>query len=74
VSKLGNIRASDIEKVLRKLGYVVHHQRGSHRYYVKDGKIITVPVHKGKTLGKGLADKIISRDIGISIDEFFELL
>ncbi len=74
MSKLGNIRASDIEKVLRKLGYVVHHQRGSHRYYVKDGKIITVPVHKGKTLGKGLADKIISRDIGISIDEFFELL
>jgi len=71
---MGNVRASDIEKVLRKLGYVLHHQRGSHRYYVKNSKIITVPVHKGKTLGKGLANKIITRDIGISVDEFFNLL
>jgi predicted RNA binding protein YcfA (HicA-like mRNA interferase family) len=74
MSKLGNVRASDIEKVLRKLGYVLHHQRGSHRYYVKNGKIITVPVHKGKTLGKGLVNKIITKDIGITSDEFFELL
>lgn len=52
MSKLGNIRASDIEKVLGKLGYVFHHQRGSHRYFVKGAKIIGVPVHKGRTLGK----------------------
>jgi predicted RNA binding protein YcfA (HicA-like mRNA interferase family) len=74
MSQLGNIRASDIEKVLRKLGYILHHKRGSHRYYVNNGKIITVPFHKGKTLGKGLANKIITRDIGISVDEFFNLL
>jgi predicted RNA binding protein YcfA (HicA-like mRNA interferase family) len=74
MSRLGNIRASDVERVLNKLGYVLHHQRGSHRYYVKDNKIITVPSHKGKTLGKGLAGKIITKDLGITIDEFFELL
>lgn len=74
MSQLGNIRASDIEKVLRELGYVLHHQRGSHRYYVNAGKIVTVPAHKGKTLGKGLANKIITRDIGISVGEFFNLL
>ena len=74
MSKLGNIRARDIENVLRKLGYILHHQRGSHRYYVKNGKIITVPIHKGKTLGKGLVSKIITKDLGISVDEFFELL
>ncbi|MFQ5628042.1 MAG: type II toxin-antitoxin system HicA family toxin [bacterium] len=70
MSRLGNIRAADIERVLRKLGYSLHHQRGSHKYYVKDRKIITVPVHKGKTLGKGLANKIITKDIGITINEF----
>ncbi len=74
MSQLGNVRATDIEKVLRKLGYVFRHQRGSHRYFVKNGKIVSVPLHKGKTLGKGLANKIITRDIGISIDEFFNLL
>lgn len=52
MSKLGNIRASDIKKVLGKLGYVFHHQRGSHRYFVKGAKIIGVPVYKGRTLGK----------------------
>lgn len=53
MSKLGNIRASDIERVLGKLSYAFHHQRGSHRFYVKGAKIIGVPAHKGKTLGKG---------------------
>lgn len=74
MSQLGNIRASDIERVLHKLGYALQHQRGSHRYYVKGSKIVSVPVHKGKTLGKGLANKIITRDIGISVNEFFQLL
>jgi predicted RNA binding protein YcfA (HicA-like mRNA interferase family) len=74
MSKLGNVRASDIERVLGRLGYVLHHQRGSHRYYVKDGRIITIPAHKGKTLGKGLASKIITKDMGITIDEFLNLL
>ncbi len=67
MSKLGSIRASDIERALGKLGYVFHHQRGSHRYYVKDVEIIGVPVHKGK----GLANKIITKDIGITLDGFF---
>lgn len=74
MSRLGSIRASDIEKVLGKLGYVFHHQRGSHRYYFKGARIIGVPVHKGRTLGKGLANKIITKDMGITVEDFFNLL
>lgn len=35
--------------------------------------MITVPVHSGKTLGKGLLRKII-RDTDLTVDEFIELL
>lgn len=74
MSRLGNIRAKDIEKALFKLSYKFHHQRGSHRYYVLENKTVTVPQHKGKTLGIGLCHKIITKDIGITIDEFLNLI
>ncbi|MEW5693310.1 MAG: type II toxin-antitoxin system HicA family toxin [Candidatus Hydrogenedentota bacterium] len=74
MSGLGNIKAKDIEKVLSKSNYKFHHQRGSHRYYVLGNKIIGVPQHKGKTLGVGLCHKIITKDMGITIDEFLKLI
>lgn len=56
-----------------KLGYTFHHQKGSHKYYVLGNKIVGVPEHKGKTLGVGLSHKIITKDIGISVDDFLKL-
>jgi predicted RNA binding protein YcfA (HicA-like mRNA interferase family) len=38
-----------------------------------DGRVATIPIHKGKTLGKGLLRKII-RDIELTQEEFIELL
>ena len=74
MGQLGNLKARDFEKVLRKLGYELHHQRGSHKYYVRENRIVTIPFHKGKSLGKGLSHKIITRDMGISIENFFKIL
>ena len=36
----------------------------------KEVSLKTVPIHKGKTLGKGWGNKIITKDIGVTIGEF----
>ncbi|MDJ0636243.1 MAG: type II toxin-antitoxin system HicA family toxin [Xenococcaceae cyanobacterium MO_188.B29] len=49
-------------------------QKGSHvRMKHEDNRVVTVPVHKGKTIGKGLLRKIL-RDAELTIEEFIELL
>ena len=52
-------------KLLLKVGFEVSHQKGSHIFLAKAGKIITVPVHSNKDLGRGLILKIL-KDAKIS--------
>jgi predicted RNA binding protein YcfA (HicA-like mRNA interferase family) len=41
-------------KVVSRLGFVKVHQKGSHTVWKHDdGRITTIPVHKGKELGAG---------------------
>lgn len=72
--KLPVVKARDIIRVLRKLGFFLHHQVGSHAQF-KDGfgKRATVPVHRGEDMGKKTLKSILD-DIEISIDEFIKLL
>jgi predicted RNA binding protein YcfA (HicA-like mRNA interferase family) len=75
--KLPRITGEDLVKALRKDGFEVSRQRGSHvqvRKYV-EGKKITfpVPVHKGKTLKTGTL-KGIMRKADISVERLVELL
>ncbi|MGF1674771.1 MAG: type II toxin-antitoxin system HicA family toxin [Rivularia sp. (in: cyanobacteria)] len=59
---------------MEKIGFEVVRQKGSHvRMQHTDGRVVTIPIHAGKTLGKGLLRKIL-RDAEISKDEFIELL
>lgn len=62
-------------KALKKSGFVLNRINGSHHILIHKGKQITisVPVHKGKTLGKGITTAII-KDAGITIEEFLKLL
>ena len=39
----------------------------------QDSRVVTIPVHRGKTIGKGLLRKIL-RDTELSVEEFIELL
>jgi predicted RNA binding protein YcfA (HicA-like mRNA interferase family) len=49
-------------------------QRGSHvRLRHSDGRVVTVPVHSGQDIGKGLLRKIL-RDAELSREEFINLL
>jgi predicted RNA binding protein YcfA (HicA-like mRNA interferase family) len=65
----------DVDRALRKEGFVVAHQKGSHRYYAEPvtGRILTtVPMHPGD-LPRWLLKRII-KDVGLSEDEFRDLL
>ena len=61
----------DVAKVLRKLGFVVVRQRGSHIIFKSREK--TVPVPRDDQIGPGLIGAIAA-EIGISRAEFEELL
>lgn len=62
-------------KVLRKKGFLLNRIKGSHHIFIHPQKQITisVPVHKGKTLGKGITLAII-KDAEITTEEFLKLL
>ncbi|MDO8690619.1 MAG: type II toxin-antitoxin system HicA family toxin [Dehalococcoidia bacterium] len=73
MSKLLPVRSDQVASVLKKVGFVLIRQSGSHAVYRHpDGRWTTVPQHKGKDLGKGLLRKIL-KDAGLSVDAFEKL-
>lgn len=72
--RLPILTAREIVKVLGKIGFInTRKSKGSHfRYIHPDGRKTTIPVHKGKTISRGLLRKIL-RDIKLSPEEFLKL-
>ncbi|MBN2754760.1 MAG: type II toxin-antitoxin system HicA family toxin [Candidatus Goldbacteria bacterium] len=74
MDKLPVISGKDLIKLLNKLGFTVTRQKGSHaRLKHHDGRVTTVPIHRGADLPKGLLRKIIREDIKLTLEEFIEL-
>jgi predicted RNA binding protein YcfA (HicA-like mRNA interferase family) len=66
------LKPKEVEKVLKSLGFVEVRQRGSHKQYRhSDGRLTTVPFHKGRDISPTLLRKIVS-DIGMTIDGFLQ--
>jgi predicted RNA binding protein YcfA (HicA-like mRNA interferase family) len=74
MAKLPVVKARELLAALQALGFVIHHQRGSHAQLKHpDGRRVTVPIHSGKDIRRGTLRGIIT-DIGLSVDEFVKLL
>jgi predicted RNA binding protein YcfA (HicA-like mRNA interferase family) len=74
MAKLPAVSAVQVITALEKLGFAIVRQKGSHvRLRHEDGRVVTVPIHFGKTIGKGLLLKIL-RDANLTRDEFISLL
>ena len=59
---------------LEKAGFKAVSQKGSHVQMThQDGRLVTIPVHAGKTIGRGLLRKIL-RDAELAREEFIALL
>ena len=72
--KLPIIKAKELIRVLRKLGFFKFHQVGSHAQFKHpDGKRITVSIHAGKIIGKKTLRGIIN-DLDITVEKFIKLL
>lgn len=75
MSKFPIVTAKKLIKVLKKKGFQEDRQAGSHLILVHPitDKTISVPVHPGKTLGRGITLGIL-KDAEISREEFLRLL
>ena len=51
----------DIERIIRDLGFKLHHIKGSHYIFSKGNKKITIPYHNKKDLKPKTAKTIIKQ-------------
>lgn len=74
MAKLPSPTGEELISALEKIGFSKVRQKGSHvRMKHEDGRVVTIPVHGGKAIGKGLLLKIL-RDTNLTKDELIELL
>ncbi len=73
--KLPLLSANDVVKILKKLGFELKRQRGSHMFFAHfDGRTTIIPNHPGEKIDRGLLNKIIKHDLQISRDDFLKYL
>lgn len=67
--KLPVLTARELIAILKKHGFVVDRQSGSHALLIhEDGRRTTVPVHGKRDLGKGLLRQIM-RDADLNVED-----
>jgi predicted RNA binding protein YcfA (HicA-like mRNA interferase family) len=67
--------AREFSKVLKKLGFELKRQQGSHMFFEHpDGRTTVVPNHPGEDIDRGLLNKIIKKDLQISREKFLETI
>ncbi len=72
--KYGVLKPSEVVSILKSLGFEEVRQRGSHKQFRHaDGRVTTVPFHKGRDISPILSRQI-AKDIGLSLEEFYEHL
>jgi|HubBroStandDraft_6_1064221.scaffolds.fasta_scaffold310613_2 predicted RNA binding protein YcfA (HicA-like mRNA interferase family) len=73
MSRFPTIRAAELVKFLKAHGYVPDRQRGSHLVLWHPGlkQSVTVPIHTGHDIGRGLALQIL-KQAGFTADDFLK--
>lgn len=71
-SKLPSFNSRQVISVLRRRGFVLDRQSGSHAVFIHpDGRRTTVPIHGKRDLGKGLLRQIM-RDAELSLEDMMK--
>jgi len=73
--KLPVIKAKQLIKVVKRLGFELDRQSGSHAIYYRksDKRRIVIPIHAGKDIKPKTLYGII-KDLNLDVDEFKKLL
>jgi predicted RNA binding protein YcfA (HicA-like mRNA interferase family) len=74
MTRMPQVTAREIVSFLKAQGFIEDRQVGSHLtlWNERTRTSVTVPVHTGCDLGRGLAVRIL-RDAGFSVDDFSRL-
>lgn len=73
MTRLPRLKGKEVVRALERAGFAIVRVRGSHVFLKHDdGRVTTVPVHSGETMGPGLLRSIL-RDVEMSLEEFLDL-
>ena len=74
MTRLPRLKGKEVVRILERIGFQVVRTRGSHVFLRHaDGRVTTVPVHSGETIGPGLLRSIL-RDAELSVEDLLEHL
>lgn len=73
--RLPALKAKDLVRFLERNGFIRVHQKGSHATYKHPvtRQRVTVPIHSGKDLKRGLLKGILN-DLNLTSEEFLKKL
>ena len=71
MSRMPQVTARELVAFLKRHGFVDDRQTGSHLTLRNEqsGVSVTVPIHTGCNLGRGLAVRVL-KDAGFTVEEF----
>jgi predicted RNA binding protein YcfA (HicA-like mRNA interferase family) len=74
MTRMPHVTARDLVQFLKGQGFEEERQAGSHLtlWHPERRIAVTIPVHSGVDLGRGLAVRIL-KDAGFSVDDFVRL-
>ncbi|MGC1618681.1 MAG: type II toxin-antitoxin system HicA family toxin [Candidatus Acidiferrum sp.] len=74
MTRLPRLKGKEVVRALQRAGFRIDRTRGSHVFMEHvDGRVTTVPVHGGETLGPGLMRSIL-RDVDMTPEKFAEFV
>jgi len=74
MTRIPSLTGKEIISLLKKAGFALERQKGSHVFLKHaDGRATVVPVHSGETIGPGLLSKIL-RDVEMTRRDLLTLL
>jgi predicted RNA binding protein YcfA (HicA-like mRNA interferase family) len=69
MTRLPRLKGKELVRLLEKIGFEIIRTRGSHVFLKHtDGRVTTVPVHAGETIGPGLLRSVL-RDVEMSAEQ-----
>ena len=75
MDKLPLLGPNELTRVLGHLGFKFNRQKGSHIIFThQDNRMVVVPIHSGRKIGKGLLSSIIKNQLRITREEFLRIL
>ncbi|OGJ65009.1 hypothetical protein A3A67_00695 [Candidatus Peribacteria bacterium RIFCSPLOWO2_01_FULL_51_18] len=73
MTKLPLLNAKEFSKILKKIGFQLIRQEGSHMFFQHpDGRTTLIPNHGGEEIDRGLLNKIVKHDLKMEREEFLK--